>query len=127
MADSTGPGRNDSAENNAKKSPERVLLLIIASDPTVMDDLLTALLDFGVTGATVVESKGLAAVLREEMPIFAGLVSLLPGATGSRTLLSITDHATARNVLNFIDSDLREDKRPIAAVLPVTHIAGLKR
>lgn len=127
MADTTDPGRNDPAENNAKKSAERVLLLIIASDPTVMDDLLTALLDFGVTGATVLESKGLAAVLREEMPIFAGLVSLLPGATGSRTLISITNHATARSVLDFIDADLREDKRPIAAVLPVTHIAGLKR
>lgn len=106
---------------------QRVLLVLIASDPNSMDDLLTALLDIGITGATLVESKGMAAVLREEMPIFAGLVALLPGATGSRMLFSVTTLAQAELFLKFIDEELRTDVRPIAVVLPILTSAGLKR
>ena len=106
---------------------DRALLIVIASDPAAMDDLLTALLDFGVTGATLVESKGMAAVLREEMPIFAGLMALLPGSTGSRMLFSVTTHETAQRVLDYIDNELRDDTSTIAVVLPAAQVSGLKR
>ena len=116
-----------SADSTPPAADQRVLLVLIASDPNSMDDLLTALLDIGITGATLVESKGMAAVLREEMPIFAGLVALLPGATGSRMLFSVTTTAQAELFLKFIDEELRTDARPIAVVLPILMSAGLKR
>lgn len=116
-----------SQEATSKESDGRVLLVVIASDPNAMDDLLTALLDIGLTGATVVESKGMAAVLREEMPIFAGLVALVPGATGSRMLFSVATTEQADRVVEFINEDDRSEARPIAVVLPVLQTAGLRR
>jgi nitrogen regulatory protein P-II 1 len=124
MADSPAQGATNQTDPNAE---EHVLLIVIASDPTSMDDLLTGLLDIGVTGATLVESKGMAAALREEMPIFAGLVALLPSSTGSRMLFSITTLEQAREVLHFIETELRADTRPIAVITPVLGTVGLTR
>ncbi len=124
MADSPAQGATNQVDPNAQ---EHVLLIVIASDPTSMDDLLTGLLDIGVTGATLVESKGMAAALREEMPIFAGLVALLPSSTGSRMLFSITTLEQAREVLHFIETELRADIRPIAVITPVLGTVGLTR
>lgn len=124
MVDSPSMRSANQADPN---SEEHVLLIVIASDPTSMDDLLTGLLDIGITGATLVDSKGMAAALREEMPIFAGLVALLPGATGSRMLFSITTHEQAREALHFIETELRADTRPIAVVTPVLGTVGLTR
>ncbi len=115
------------AEQPKQPGEDRVLLVVIASDPTAMDDLFTALLDIGITGATVVESKGMAAVLREEMPIFAGLVALLPSATGSRMLFSIATSEQAASVAEFIENEERSEARPIAVVLPVIRTVGLRR
>ena len=61
----------------------RVLVLMIVSDPGTLDRLITVLLDIGAPGATVIESKGMASIIREEMPMFAGLAHLLPERTGS--------------------------------------------
>lgn len=116
-----------SADESRKPGDERVLLVVIASDPTAMDDLFTALLDIGITGATIVESKGMAAVLREEMPIFAGLVALLPGATGSRMLFSVATADQAESVAAFIEQEQRSESRPIAVVLPILRSVGLRR
>lgn len=124
MADSPAQSTTNQADPNAQ---EHVLLIVIASDPTSMDDLLTGLLDIGITGATLVDSKGMATALREEMPIFAGLVALLPSATGSRMLFSIATHEEAREVLHFIQTELRADTRPIAFITPVLQVVGLKR
>ena len=125
MAENSASGGGASA--NPVDAPPHVLLVVVASDPGSMDDLLTALLDFGVTGATLVDSKGMATVLREEMPIFSGLAALLPGATGSRMLFSVTTPETATTVLDYITNEVRADARPIAVVVPALSVAGLKR
>lgn len=114
-------------EQGQGASKEHVLLIVVASDPASFDELLTVLLDFGVSGATLVESKGMAAVLREEMPIFAGLVALLPGATGSRMLFSVTTPDQASKVLDYIAGESRDDTRPIAVTLPILRVSGMKR
>ncbi|RMH23544.1 MAG: hypothetical protein D6693_11310 [Planctomycetota bacterium] len=125
MAETTAPDAPSAA--GPATAPSHVLLVVIASDPASMDDLLTALLDIGITGATLIDSKGMATVLREEMPIFSGLAALLPGTTGSRMLFSVTTSETASQVLDYVTNQMRADAKPIAAVVPVTAVAGLKR
>ena len=61
------------------------LLVLIARSEESFDPLVSALLDAGITGATVLESRGLANIIRMEMPIFAGLASLLPAPHPLRT------------------------------------------
>lgn len=101
------------------------LLLLIARDEAVLDELITGMLDAGMSGATVVESKGLGAILRQDMPIFAGLAALLPQHTGSRVVLSLTYDRNIESLRKYIDEMPRE-QRPIGIVLPVDNVFGLQ-
>jgi len=106
---------------------DRLLLIVIASNPATLDDLVTALLDIGITGGTVVESKGLGTILREEMPIFAGLASMLPQNTASRVLISVTTRNLADAFFSYLEQELKQSQRPIVATVPVDRSMGLTR
>lgn len=108
----------------ADPSAERCLVVLIARNEESFDPLATGLLDVGITGATVVDSKGLGAIIREEMPMFAGLAALLPRETGSRVILSITTRDRVAALERFI-AEMRPDQRPIGGVLPLLSSIGL--
>ena len=103
---------------------ERVLLVLISSDPGQLDALITALLDIGLTRATVIESKGMSALLREEMPIFAGLASLMPERTGSKVLLAAAPMSLASAVFEYIEEELKPSERPVCFTTPIGRYAG---
>ncbi len=102
-----------------------VLLVLIVASPGMLDEIVTILLDFGI-GGTVVESKGLAAVLRAEMPIFSGLASLLPESTSSRIVFSLATRAQADKALDFIREGLNRAQRPIGFILSLDRVVGLR-
>ena len=99
------------------------LLVLIARNEGAFDPLITGLLDVGITGATVIESRGIGAVIREDMPFFAGLAALLPQHTGSRMLVSVTTPDRIEGLLRYFDQ-LRPEQRPVGAVLPVEAVIG---
>jgi len=102
-----------------------VMLVLVVATPDSLDDLVTAMLDFGI-GGTMVESKGLAAHLREEMPIFSGLASLLPRATGSRMVFSVAPREQVDQMLDFIEGEMDHARRPIGVTLSLEKIVGLQ-
>lgn len=102
------------------------LLFIIVSDPGALDRLITLLLDMGVTGATVIESKGMGAIIREEMPIFSGLAALLPARTGSRVVVSATSQQRAADVLGALEREFKERDRPIAFTTAIGQSLGVQ-
>ena len=99
------------------------LLVLIARTRAALDELITGLLDVGVTGATVIESRGLGAIVREDMPIFAGLAALLPQNTGSRVVISITTTDVIESLKKFI-KEMHPDDRPIGIILPIDDAFG---
>lgn len=101
------------------------LLVLIARTEESFDPVVTALLDAGITGATVVESRGIGAIIRSEMPIFAGLAALLPQATGSRVVLSVAKPERIEALLRFLEQ-LPRERRPIGVTLPVNQVLGLE-
>lgn len=115
------------AKTGASTDTERVLLMAIASSASQLDDLITVVLDLGIPGATVIESKGLGAILRQEMPIFAGLASMIPDQTGSRLILSVTPRDKAEEFFSLIEREFTGANRPIAFSVPIDRVAGLKR
>jgi len=106
---------------------DRVLLLMIASNPAMLDDVITTLLDIGMSGATILESKGMTAILREEIPIFAGLASLLPENTGSRVLVSATTRKQADKIIAYLEEEMKPADRPIVFTTPIERYLGPKR
>ena len=99
------------------------LLIMIARSDAALDELITGLLDAGIRGATVVDSQGLGSILRQDMPIFAGLAALLPQYTGNRVVLSLTSEDVIESMKRFVDG-MREQDKPIAIVVPVIDSFG---
>lgn len=64
------------------------LLVAVLNAPETLDTILAGFVDLGVRGATVIHSEGMGRVLAHEIPIFAGLQTLinrsgfLPGSSG---------------------------------------------
>lgn len=119
------PEANGSGEAPRPRVEGRVLVLMIVSDPGTLDRLITTLLDIGAPGATVIESKGMASIIREEMPIFSGLAHLLPERTGSRVLLAAMSTEKADEALTEIEREFKERDRPIAVVVPIVRMTGI--
>lgn len=113
------------ASHTKLNDQEPVLLVLVVASPSMLDDIVTVLLDFGV-GGTIVESKGLAALLRAEMPIFSGLASLLPETTGSRLVFSVTSRGQADKVLDFLSEGLKHSQRPIGFFVGLDRVVGLR-
>lgn len=98
------------------------LVGIILSQPQLVDELLTGFLDLGVPGATVVESRGMGQIIRQEMPIFAGLAALFPETTGNRLILSVMPESLVDPVYELVGEVSAKVDQPRAAIcftLPV--------
>lgn len=105
-------------------APTHRLALLIARDEASFDALVTGLLDIGISGATVLESRGIAAIVREDLPIFAGLAALLPTRTGSRVVLSLVTVAQV-DLLQRLTERMSPDERPITIIVPVHSFHGI--
>jgi hypothetical protein len=103
-----------------------VLLVMIVANQGMLDDLVTAMLDLGIQG-TIIESKGLMSILRDEMPIFSGLAAMIPQRTGSRVVLSVTASGEIDQVFSFLQNELDDDERPIAFTLPIDRFMSNSR
>ncbi len=102
-----------------------VLLIMVVASTAILDDVITVLLDIDIAG-TVVESKGLMALLREEMPIFGGLASMLPETTGSRVVLSVCAKSRVQSVFDVLRDEFDERNRPLALTVPIEQLTGFR-
>lgn len=108
----------------------RRLMVIILNRPELLDDLLTGFLDLGVPGATVVESRGMGQIVRQDMPIFAGLTALFPENTGTRLVISVLPVSLVESVFELVEEVAGELDRPNSAIcftLPVEQVKGIRR
>jgi hypothetical protein len=124
MAESQAPDAGGGGDRKSERASERVLLVLIVGTSAAFDDVLTGLLDIGVAG-TVIESKGLMALLREEMPVFGGLASMLPENTGSKVVFSVTQRFLADRVFDLLESEFKRSQRPLAFTLPIDRVTAL--
>ncbi len=113
----------------SEAQPRRKLMVIILDQPALVDELLTGFLDLGVRGATVVESRGMGSIIRQDMPIFAGLASLFPENTGSRMVLSVMAESLIDRVFSLVEEIIGGLDKPNSAVcftLPVEQFRGIR-
>lgn len=110
--------------------PEALCAFVcILKDYRKVEDLLLALLDLGVPGATVVEGRGMGQIIGGEMPAFAGVRGQFPGsAVDSNVVFCVTSARQAQRCLALVDrvcGPLTDPGHGIAFVLPVIGAAGL--
>ena len=83
----------------------------------------------GITGATIINSEGMGRVLSHDIPIFAGLQTLITRSRPqNRTIFSVVKNDKidpALNLLQEVCGDLTAPATGIAFTLPLDRVVGL--
>ena len=105
------------------------MLFVVVKNHHQRDMILEGFIELGITGATVIESRGMAQVLARDVPIFAGLVSLFPGGTiDSHLILSLLRDDKLEPAIRLVKDVCGDFSRPGSGILfsvPVTTARGL--
>jgi nitrogen regulatory protein P-II 1 len=113
------------------------LVVLVLNDPEKIEDVLAAWLTVGVSGATILHSRGLSHQvshrnLRDDLPLFPSLEGLLRSQEEShRTLFVVVPDGFDVEALvaatERITGTLDEPQTGILFTVPVTHAWGLQR
>ena len=106
------------------------LLIAVINDADLMDEVLAGFLEIGITGATVLDSEGMGRVLSHDIPIFAGLQTLISRSRPqNQTLFSVIDQPEkvdqAIALLQDVCGRFDDPATGIAITLPVSRVVGL--
>lgn len=107
------------------------LLVAVINQDTHIDEVLAGFVELGITGATLLESRGMGRVLRRELPLFAGLESLERlSRAHNHTILCVLDPAKVDAAIRMIQTvcgDLAAPGAGIAFTVPIGRVVGLAR
>jgi nitrogen regulatory protein PII len=105
------------------------LLVAVINDAEKVDEILSGFLELGITGATIVGSEGMGRILSHDIPIFAGLQTLISGSRPqNRTIFSVVPRDRvdpAIELLQDVFGDLGSPATGIVFTLPVDRVVGL--
>jgi len=105
------------------------ILLAVINEPEKVDDVLAGFFEIGIRGATVIPSEGMGRILSHDIPIFAGLNTLLRGSRPqNRTIFSIVQDEQvdpAMQVLQEVCGSMEKPATGIAVTIPVGKVVGL--
>jgi nitrogen regulatory protein PII len=109
------------------------LLVLVIDRGDKLDSILSGFVELGVTGATVIESQGMARRLSEESataPVFAGLQELLASSRPqSTTVFSVIETQekldAAVEMIQERCGDMTNPGTGIVFTLPVSRAVGL--
>lgn len=105
-----------------------VLLVAICKDYRAVEGILLGFVELGITGATVIEGRGMGQIIGE-IPIFAGLRGLFPGSVSdSHVIISVMDGSRAHKALALVDrvaGPLSQPGTGIAFTVPIGTMDGL--
>ena len=109
------------------------LFVFVLNRTEHLEHLLQEFTDHGLTGATVLDSKGMARILHteDEMPIFYGLRAIMePERRSSKTIFMVLKDEqveTARKVVNEVTGGLDAPDSGIMFAMPLTMVEGLEK
>ena len=106
------------------------LLIAVINDIDRMDEVLAGFLEIGIRGATVLDSEGMGRVLSHDIPIFAGLQTLISRSRPqNQTLFSVIDDPEkvdrAIELLQDVCGRFDDPATGIAFTIPVNRVVGL--
>lgn len=105
------------------------LLVAVINHEERVDDVLAGFVELGITGATVLESKGMGRVLSHDVPIFAGVRSLYARSRAvNRTLFCVVEESKVDEAIAMIQETCGSLDRPgvgIVFTVPVSRALGL--
>lgn len=106
------------------------LLVCIINREDLLEEILSGFLELGVTGATVIRAEGMGRVLSGEVPVLAGLQSLMAQSRpDSRMIMSVIESPdildAAIQLVRDACGDLQQPSTGILFTVPVSRVFGL--
>jgi nitrogen regulatory protein PII len=106
------------------------LLIAVINQEEKLDEILSGLVELGVTGATIISSEGMGRLLSHDIPIFAGLETLAARSRPqNQTLFSvIRDDSIVDGVIALLQEICGSFDDPatgIVVTVPVLRVVGL--
>jgi len=106
------------------------VLFCIVNDPDRLHDVVAALVEAGVPGATVIETQGIGKILSKDIPIFAGFRHLLAGAQPfNYTIMAVVDDPEVVDDAVDLLRDVLDDsvQKGVIFTLPVSRFINLSQ
>lgn len=102
------------------------LLICVVKDDEAVEELLTAFLELGLGGATVVQGRGMAEIISEQLPLFAGFRDVFKAGGTSRLVISAVPEAMAGHACEVFEA-LRQDHAGlgVAFSVPISRTVGM--
>lgn len=109
---------------------ELELLVAVINDEEKVEEVLAGFLELGITGATVVNTEGMGRLVSQEIPIFAGLQTLMSRSRPrNQTIFSVVDDPEkadrAVELLVDVCEVLERPATGIVFTVPVNRAVGL--
>ncbi len=106
------------------------LLVCVVNREEKLEEILSGFLELGVTGATVIKSEGMGKVLSQEVPVFAGLQTLMSRSRPQNTtILSVIESPEVMNsaikMVQDVCGDFGEPSTGIIFAVPLSRVVGL--
>ena len=109
------------------------LFVLVLNKTELMEDILHKMALSGIKGATVLESTGMARLLKDvdDMPFFSGLRSMLnQNRSQSNTVFVVLEDnqvSTARKIVNEVTGGLDKPDTGIMFSLPTLFVEGINK
>lgn len=106
------------------------LLVAVLNQVEALDDVLSGFLELGITGATIVNSEGMAHVLTHDIPLFAGIQTLISRSRAQNyTIFSVIDEDekvdAAFALIQDVCGAMSEPGTGIVFAVPVSRAEGV--
>lgn len=106
------------------------LLIAIVNEAEKLDEILSAFVELGVTGATIVRSEGMGRLVSHDVPIFAGLGALAARSRPQNQMIFSVIREPEKvegaiRLLQEICGSLDNPATGIVFTIPVTSVVGL--
>ncbi len=110
---------------------EAKLLVCIIEKEEKLEEVLEGLVEIGITGATIVDVRGMFEFLADEIPLFAGFRSLIEdrNPTNKMIMSVIKDENKVKEAMDAIEEIYGSFSNPntgIMFALDISNIRGLK-
>ncbi len=108
------------------------LLVLVLNKVEVLEELMTQMASGGISGATILNSTGMATTLlnsEEDVPLFGLLRKVLnPDRVESKTIFTVLKDEqidTAKEIINRVTGGLSNPNTGILFTLPINSVEGL--
>jgi nitrogen regulatory protein P-II 1 len=106
------------------------LLVCVVNRDEKLEEILSGFLKLGVTGATVFHTEGMGRVLSQDVPVFAGLQTLMSRSRPrNTTILSVIESRevlqAAIAMVQEVCGDFDAPSTGIMFTVPVNRVVGL--